>query len=489
LVVAGLTWLTSSCGSSSLSEQGEELSGGPATIFDTSSSAFSRPFPDLARDDERAFFRGRALFRDDWVTAPSSTMSRDGLGPVFNARSCQACHIDDGRGRPPIAGEATGSLLFRLSIPGAAGDQPPIPEPTYGGQLQPLAILGVAGEGTAVIDAVEIAGSFGDAAPYTLLAPSYSFIDLAHGPMAGDVEVSPRVAPQMIGLGLLECVAAADIEALADPGDADGDGISGQVNRPRDVETGELALGRFGWKSNQPSIRQQTAGAFNGDIGITSALLPDDDCTDAAPDCSGAISGGEPELLDAILDDVTAYSRLLAVPARRDHDRADVLRGKQLFVDHGCAGCHAPVLDCAGLPEIDGGAFAIRPYTDLLLHDMGDDLADGRPDSWRVMVAEKAGLVRFVVSDATGRSWWVYPRELLTPRQEKMMSVQPEMIRQLARHLAARFEAKGHHNVKVCAEAFVALNGRRSRPLIDPAVDLELLAGAVRLDSTSEQTR
>ena len=399
---AALLILLAACGSGLEPEPDEALSGGPATVFDSSSSAFSRPIPGLARDDERAFFRGRALFRDDWVTAPASTDSRDGLGPVFNARSCQACHVDDGRGRPPLGDEPTGSLLFRLSVPGAAIDQPPLAEPVYGGQLQPLAVPGVAGEGTPAIETTEVAGTYGDGEPYSLARPTYRFDDLAHGPMAAGVEVSPRVAPAMIGLGLLECVSEAELLSRVDPDDADGDGISGRANQVRDVDSGELVTGRFGWKSNQPSVRQQTAGAFNGDIGITSSLFAVDDCTEAAADCAGAISGGEPELLEAILDDVSDYSRLLAVPARRDVDDPAVLRGKALFVDHGCASCHVAALPCDDFAELDTGPFTIRPYTDLLLHDMGPDLADDRPDfaaggsEWRTPPLWGLGLIETV---------------------------------------------------------------------------------------------
>lgn len=405
-----LAGLLAACGADDPgADPDEELSAGPATVFDSSSSAFSNPIPGLDRDAERAFFRGRALFRDDWVTAPSSTMSRDGLGPIFNARSCQACHVDDGRGRPPLGGEETGSLLFRLSAPGGG------PEPTYGGQLQPLAILGLAGEGQVVISHAEIPGSFGDGEPHSLAAPTYELADLSYGPMVDGVLVSPRVAPAMIGLGLLERVPESAIAGLADPDDGDGDGISGRVNRPVDVATGEPALGRFGWKSNQPSIRQQTAGAFNGDIGITSSLFSSDDCTAAETDCSGAASGGDPELLDAILDDVTAYSRLLAVPARRDHDDPAVLRGKALFAAHGCAGCHAPSLPCDGIDELDAGPFTIRPYTDLLVHDMGAGLADDRPDVdaggsewrtpplWGLGLIERVNLHTFLLHDGRAR--------------------------------------------------------------------------------------
>ncbi len=359
-----------------VAEPDEERSGGAGTVFDATRAAFGHPLPMLARDDERAFFRGRALFRDDWVAAPSSTDSRDGLGPVFNARSCEGCHVRDGRGRPPVqADEPLGSLLLRLGMPDGG------PEPTYGDQFQPLSIPGVPAEGKALVTYSERAGSYGDGSAYALRQPQYSFVELGFGPMSPEVLVSPRVAPAMIGLGLLEAVPEATLRELADPMDSDGDGISGRVNEVPLLETGKLAVGRFGWKANQPTVRQQSAGAFLGDIGLTSALLPSESCTAAQVACAAAASGGEPELQTAILDDVTFYSLALAVPARREWERPEVLAGKAMFQDIGCADCHIATLRTgayAALPEL--AEQTIHPYTDLLLHDMGPALADGRAD-------------------------------------------------------------------------------------------------------------
>lgn len=393
----------SSCDHALVPEPGEELSAGPGTIVDDTRDAFTHHLPGLERDLERSFLRGRPLFRDNWVTAPASTDSRDGLGPLFNARSCEACHVRDGRGRPPWDGEPFGSLLFRLSVPGASADEPPVPEPTYGGQLQPLAIQALDGEGTPQVTYEEQPGQFADGQDFSLRTPRYTFTDLSHGPMVADVQVSPRVAPALIGLGLLEAVPQADIEALADPDDSDGDGISGRANYVIDVTSGELALGRFGLKSNQPTILQQVAGAFVGDIGITSALFVEESCTGAQADCGAAISGGDPELLDAILADVTFYSRALAVPIRRNWDAQEVLRGKQIFRDIGCASCHVPTLTTGDIPDLLGFSnITIRPYTDLLVHDMGSDLADDRPDfgadgrEWRTPPLWGLGLIEAV---------------------------------------------------------------------------------------------
>lgn len=368
-------------GAELLPEPGEELAGGEnGTVFDVGRDAYSHPVTGLDTDEERAFFRGKAVFRDNWVAAPASTRTRDGLGPLFHARSCFACHVRDGRGRPPVGDEPLLSMLFRLSVPGAGEHGEPLPEPVYGGQLQPFALPGVDADGSVRIEYEDVPGSYGDGTPYTLRRPIYTVADALHGAMRDDVLMSPRVAPAMIGLGLLEAVPEPDLLALADPDDADGDGISGRPNRVWDVERETMVLGRFGWKANQPSLRQQTAGAFNGDIGITSRLFPVDDCTATQATCAGAPSGGEPELIDAFLEDVSFYGRTLAVPGRRGWDDPEVLAGKAVFEELGCAACHAPVLRTG---DSDVPALAnqtIRPYSDLLLHDMGEELADGRPD-------------------------------------------------------------------------------------------------------------
>ncbi len=378
------------CGSEDF--QSASFSGGEATVFDDTIDAFTRPVPTLDRDRERKFFRGRALFRDGWVTAPSSTDTRDGLGPVFNARSCVACHERDGRGRPPEVGEQMFSMLIRLSVPGASEQGAPLPEPVYGGQLQPQGVLGVPYEGRAQVAYEEQDG---------LRAPSYSFDDLSFGPLADDVLFSPRVAPPVFGLGLLEAVPEATIEALADPEDIDGDGISGRPNRVWDVQSNTLQLGRFGWKANQPSLRQQTAGAFNGDIGITSDLFPTEDCSEDQTECQSATRGGAPELLEVILDNVAFYTASLAVPARRAPQEHQ--EGEALFETFGCAACHIPSLQTGDYPELpELSNQLIHPFTDLLLHDLGPALADGRPDfeangrEWRTPPLWGIGLTQTV---------------------------------------------------------------------------------------------
>jgi CxxC motif-containing protein (DUF1111 family) len=360
----------------------EPFSGGAATVFDASTAAFSHPVPGLSPERDEEFFVGNALFNRGWVTAPASVVDMDGLGPLYNATNCSGCHFKDGRGRPPEKpGEGFLSMLLRLSIPGSDEHGEPLPEPTYGGQLQGSAILGVPPEGEARVTYTEVTGTYSDGDPWALRAPTYTVENLGYGPLHPQTLVSPRVAPQMIGLGLLEAIPEEVILALADPDDRDGDGISGRPNRVWDAAARRPALGRFGWKANQPSLRQQTLGAFNGDIGITSALFPKDPCSEAQLTCREAKNGGEPELREEFAAAVVHYARTLAVPARRHWQDGQVRRGRELFAQLRCASCHTERLTTGAYPEVPELEHQpIRPYTDLLLHDMGEGLADGRPD-------------------------------------------------------------------------------------------------------------
>lgn len=382
-------------------EVGEELAGGDTTVFDEGANAFSLAARNLIGDRRDKFFVGNSFFKRAWVTAPSSTSGVDGLGPTFNATSCAACHFKDGRGAPPQEpGDEFLGLLVRLSVPGADG---PVDDPSYGGQFNHKSILGVPAEGKSSVTYVEVPGAFGDGTAFSLRKPTYEFTDLAFGPFADGIMFSPRTGQAMVGLGLLEAIDEATIVALADENDADGDGISGRVNRVFDVRSRSTRLGRFGWKANQPSLEQQVSGAFLGDIGVTSSLFPTQNCPAAQTECVTSPDGGGPEIADDKIEEVTYYSQLLAVPARRDFLDPVVLRGKAMFHEAGCASCHAPKLitgELPAIPEVSGQT--VFPYTDLLLHDMGPELADGRPDflatgtEWRTQPLWGIGLVHVV---------------------------------------------------------------------------------------------
>ncbi|HQZ70396.1 MAG TPA: di-heme oxidoredictase family protein [Anaerolineae bacterium] len=353
------------------------LLGGDTAVAARGRDAFGLPAANLPAAARRDFTLGKSFFNVNWVTAPASTAGRDGLGPTFNAQACASCHVKDGRASPPdVDHPLRPGLLLRLSVPQAAGDGIPGPAVAYGRQLQDRANLGIPTEGRLVIAATERPGHYADGDDYTLLAPRYTVADPAFGPFGTGTLTSPRIAPTLIGLGLLEAVDAATLLTAADPDDADGDEISG---RAATLEAG--SLGRFGWKATQPTVREQVALAFLEDIGITSALHGEQNCPPGQRACAEAPEGGRPELDAVKLDRVTFYCQTLAVPARRSLDDPQTTRGETRFADLGCTTCHRPELRTgSGHPIAALREQTIHPYTDLLLHDMGPDLADGRPD-------------------------------------------------------------------------------------------------------------
>ncbi len=379
--------------------------GSLATTFDFGENAFGIQAKGMSAAQDGQFVVGNSFFRSNWVTAPSSVTTLDGLGPIFNAISCGSCHFKDGRAKPPeTPGEPLRGLLFRLSVPGADPHGSPLGDPVYGGQFQEKSILNVLHEGDVSVQYAEMAGLYDDGNSYSLRQPNYSFHNLNYGAFAPGWMHSPRIAQQLPGLGLLEMVPETDILSHADEHDSNGDGISGRPNFVWNVETQSSTLGRFGWKANQPNLKQQAAAAFNGDIGITSNLFPQDHLSPTQlqqyPDLP---NGGAPELSDDFLQKVVTYLQALSVPARRNHDAPDVLRGKFVFSEIKCATCHRPQLNTGNNGDISAlKGQKIWPYTDLLLHDMGSGLADGRPDflasglEWRTPPLWGIGLVPVV---------------------------------------------------------------------------------------------
>ena len=398
-------------------ETGEELLGGSTTVFNATEEAFGFSAPQLTFEEQSAFGIGNSFFRQSWVSAPASTTARDGLGPFFNAVACASCHFKDGRGRPPgFDGETARGLLLRLSTNGVATDGSALPDPIYGHQLQDNAILGQTVKGGFTITHQDLIESFADGTQVVLKKPIYNISNLGYGSLATGVKVSPRLANQIIGLGLLEALDVQTILSLADPDDINGDGISGRPNYVFDVATNTTLMGRFGWKANQPNVRQQVAAAFSGDMGITSFLFPNENCPPGV-DCSTIPNGGSPEISNSNLDKVGLYASTLAVPARRNTDNPNVLKGKKTFETIGCASCHIPKLVTGNIHPIAAlRNQTIRPYTDLLLHDMGTELADNAPDflasgtEWRTPALWGIGLLNtvnkgvFLMHDGRARS-------------------------------------------------------------------------------------
>jgi CxxC motif-containing protein (DUF1111 family) len=393
-------------------EPGEARAGGATTVNKSDRNAFSLPSANLPPTRRLDFSVGNSFFRSPWVIAPSTTTARDGLGPLFNTNACQNCHIKDGRGHPPAPDALNAvSMLVRLSIP----DDPAfarlieqagiVPEPVYGGQLQDMAIPGVAPEGRVRVDYDPLPVRFQDGTQVELRKPKLQITDLGYGPMHPDTRFSARVAPPMIGLGLLEAIPEEAILANARP--ANKNAIAGRPNWVWDDSLQKTVLGRFGWKAGQPNLNQQNVHAFSGDMGLTTRLRPFDDCTDAQTACKQAPNGngpdGEPEVSDNILRLVLFYTRNLAVPARRDVDSPQVLAGKNLFFQAGCQSCHTPSFTTAAdAAEPELANQVIRPYSDLLLHDMGEGLADHRTEfkasgrDWRTAPLWGIGLTETV---------------------------------------------------------------------------------------------
>ena len=391
-------------------EPGEALSGGSTTVMKFDQNAYSMPSANLAPMRRLDFSVGNSFFRNPWVIAPASTTARDGLGPLLNTNACQNCHIKDGRGHPP-APDATSavSMLVRLSIPAGPEHAEVVrergiaPEPSYGGQLQDMAIPGVAPEGKVRLRYSTEQVRFADGTEVELRRPEIELNDLAYGDMHPETRMSLRIAPPMIGLGLLEAIPEEALLANADPDDRNGDGISGRPNRVFDQTSRQTVIGRFGWKAGQPSLNQQNADAFFNDMGLSTSLFSGSSCTDRQTECRAMPDGGEPEVSDDILAQVLFYTRNLGVPARRNVDDPQVLAGKTLFHRAGCQSCHVPQFTTAAdAAEPELANQLIRPYTDLLLHDMGEGLADDRAEfeangrEWRTPPLWGIGLTQAV---------------------------------------------------------------------------------------------
>ncbi len=381
--------------------------GGDTTVDTVGPRAFRSIAPNADNDLVFDFLFGQRVFDvvwDHYVISPAL----DGLGPTFNRTACRECHEGNGRGQPPeYVGARMKSILVRISVPGQDAHGGPNPVPNYGDQLQPDAVPGVRPEGQAIMEWEEIEGTYGDGTPYSLRKPTVRFVNLAYGDMPDDVMTSPRVAAPVIGLGLLQSIPEENLYALADPDDANGDGISGRVNIAWDAVNQKMSPGRFGWKANVPTVRHQSAGAALGDMGMTTPLFKNNLCEEVQEDCIAmadkmAAKVGTPEIVPELMDPLVLYMMHIGVPMQRNADDPAVQRGEQLFRGIGCVGCHMPtqVSGENAPPALAGQVF--HPFTDLLVHDMGEGLADNRPDfgasgsEWRTAPLWGLGLVHDV---------------------------------------------------------------------------------------------
>ena len=454
----------------------ERFPGGEATTSLSNEEAFGQS-PEAIQQDFSAdanFKSGNQIFRN----------SHDGEGPLLNARTCQGCHTKDGRGAvPPNQETPMDSMVVRLGL-GIDDDGATVPDPNYGRQLQTFGLASfigddisaglsafgegageAIGEGFALVEYETIEGAYADGVPFELRRPVVKVRELSYGDFSEGIQFSARVAPQLIGLGLLEAVPEADIRSLADPDDADGDGISGRANSVFDPTEDALRLGRFGPKAGTASLLQQTVNAYRNDMGVTNRFVPEEACAERQISCQQVAlqeenpHPGNVDIGDVELALVEFYLRLLAVPERRGFDEArdiweeDVQRGRTLFFETGCGACHqyrhvtgtaaGSVLGAVELNTLfpDAPDIAVLseqrifPYTDLLLHDMGGacepvqreaadgsfcaandncvwtlrctGLADGKPEGlasaseWRTAPLWGLGLVKIVNERAT----------------------------------------------------------------------------------------
>lgn len=348
--------------------------GGAFTSDDLSKNAFGHPGKSISKSQKNEFFVGNSFFKLSWVAAPASTNGRDGLGPTYNATSCAGCHPLDGRGKAYINDKLAISLLFRihsLNSSNVFGENS-----IYGGQFNPFAIDNVPNEGKPTLTFSTKTETYADGTAVKLKKPEFSFESLTFGAPVEASFISPRIGAQLIGLGLLEAIPESAITANEDVLDSNNDGISGRRSIVFDIRKNDFVLGRFGWKAEQPTVEQQIAGAFIGDIGITSSLFPQQNCPIPQTICANSTHGGEPELDEKILQRVTTYVNFIAVPKSRHVDVAEFEKGLAVFKTVGCASCHTPHYSTSGSSVEALNGSLIYPFTDLLLHDMGDELSD-----------------------------------------------------------------------------------------------------------------
>lgn len=394
-----------------------------AAMPGTGKTAFSNPSTDLPSGKKLDFAIGKGFFKRLWVTAPASTQAADGLGPLFNARACMSCHPGNSRGKPPSSEtEEVISMFLRIDIP-AQNKQDQhllntrsvnnIPDPNYGLQMQHFAVAGHNAEYQLQISYQEIPVTLSDGEVVNLRQPTYAVTHLGYGPLHPQARLSPRVAPQMIGLGLLEAIPENEIKGIADEDDKNNDGISGRPNLVWSAEYNKVVLGRFGLKAGSPSVNEQSQGAFSNDIGISTPLFPAGagECTKLQENCMKATDGNSPQYDDLeapsqVTDLVNLYVSNIAVPPQRNSDSSEVIQGKKLFNDIGCNQCHVESYSV----KHNNRQQTIHPYTDLLLHDLGEGLADNRPEGvangreWRTAPLWGIGLTPAV----SGHSYYLH---------------------------------------------------------------------------------
>ncbi len=407
----------------------ESKPGGETSVSDKPFPSLQRPAANLDNALKPDFHAGKALANQPWVKAPTITDARDGLGPIYNARTCLSCHVNGGKGTIPIDNKrALTSTLIRLSKPGINHHKlitdGVIPHPVYGDQMQGQSVSlahqlrhsqkpgtlkhDVAPEAYIYVHWDKQTFTYPDQYQIELRKPRLEFTNLGYGPLGDDTLYSIRVAPAIHGMGLLELIAEQDLQTISDENDVNNDGISGRLNQVWDVEKQATVAGRFGLKANKPTLKMIVAGAFKNDLGISNPLFPDQPCTTNQPSCLAVRNGnterhGNVELSESLLTLTSNFNRDLAPVIRRNIQDENVMQGRTLFYQVGCNQCHTPrfiTQKSDSAPHLSEQI--IWPYSDLLLHDMGSELADGRPDflatgnEWRTPPLWGVGLLQQV---------------------------------------------------------------------------------------------
>lgn len=385
----------------------DRLSGGSCTVFDVSSQALKSAMTDLSARQQQVHDKGDAIFDQVFVAPPAKLFT--GLGPVFNNISCVNCHRNDGQGFPTL-GSSNSGMLMRISVDGTDDFGGPKAAPGFGVQLQDQAVFGAVPEAKVNITYTDMPVVYPDGSVVTLRKPNYTLTN-PYTALPAAYMLSPRLAPPLIGMGLLENIPEQTILSFVDEGDKNGDGITGKANYVYDGYTKRRELGRFGAKANTSTIALQVATAYQQDMGVTSYMVPVESAA-GQPQMNAVTGDVQPELVDSLLNYVTYYVQTLNVPARRDVLDADNKRGEALFHQVNCAACHRSTIQTAANASVGLKSERIHPYTDMLLHDMGTDLADNRPDflatgkEWRTAPLWGVGLL--IKTNSNGIAYYMH---------------------------------------------------------------------------------
>ena len=390
------------------------MSGGKTTNFVKNKNSYSLPARNLDKNLRINFLVGNSLFRRIWEDAATSeNIAKDGLGPFFSSTSCDGCHISDGRGHLPTLeiDEDLVSAVIQIGQPAKIENvyEKNRDDSIYGGQLSEFSTESVLEEAEISIKYEFLNVAYDDGSIIQLKKPRVIIDKLNYGNLESNTSSSIRIAQMMIGLGLIENIAEENILKLEDVDDSDGDGISGKANYSWDLQENKFKLGRFGWKASQPTVLQQTADAFYHDMGLSNKFYPNaSNCTESQVECNKSISGNSEiydnfEVSNDQLDLVTFYSSQLGVPAARNQKKPDVIAGRKLFYDIGCNSCHVEKHITRGDGPFENlNNQVISPYSDFLLHDMGEGLSDDVPEfqangnEWRTPPLWGIGLTKIV---------------------------------------------------------------------------------------------